>query len=188
MILSFFEIFNIILVILGVGFIFQGLFPLRGTKRDVLDTFTKGFDWSEFWFVCKVAAPGIILHEMGHKFVALAFGLQAIFHASYFGLIVGIILKLLGSGFIFLAPGYVSLSGATVVQGMLTALAGPLINLLLWLLAFFILRRKGSMSRRTVIFWSLTEQMNKWLFIFNMLPLPPLDGSKFWLPLFSLLF
>ncbi len=186
--ISIIEIINIIIAIVVVGYIFTGLFPLRGSKKDILDSYTKGFDWSEFWFVCLVAAPGIILHEMTHKFVAMSFGLQAIFQVNPLGLIIGVALKLLGTGFILLAPGYVMISGTNAIQGMLTAVSGPLMNLLLWLTSIIILKKASHLSRRSAIFWSLNKEMNKWLFIFNMLPIPPLDGFKFWFTLFNLLF
>ncbi len=187
-IISFLEILHIIIATLVVGYIFTGLFPLRGSKKDILDSYTKGFDWSEFWFCCLVAAPGIILHEMMHKFVAMGFGLSAFFQVSYFGLLLGVALKLLGSGFIILAPGYVMISGASQLQMMLSAFAGPFINLALWLSAILVLKNMKRISRRQAIFWSLTKEVNKWLFIFNMLPIPPLDGFKVWIPLFQMIF
>ena len=186
--ISFIEIINIVIAILGVGYIFTGMFPLRGSKKDILDSYTKGFDWSEFWFVCMVTAPAIILHEMGHKFVAMYLGLSAFFQVSYFGLFLGIILKLLGTGFIILAPGYVIISGATTVQTILSAFAGPFVNLLLWMIALLFLKNLRNMSRRQAIYWNLTKNINMWLFIFNMLPLPFLDGAKIWIPLFHMFF
>ena len=138
-IISILEIIYIIIATLVTGYIFTGLLPLRGSKKDILDSY-KNFDWSEFWFSCLVAAPGIVLHELGHKFVAMALGLSAFFQVYPLGLIIGVVLKLFGSGFILLAPGYVIISGSNVVQGILTAIAGPLMNLFLWIAAIFVLR------------------------------------------------
>ncbi|MBS3167663.1 hypothetical protein J4216_00885 [Candidatus Woesearchaeota archaeon] len=185
--ISLIEIIHIAIVILGVGYIFTGLLPLRITKN-VLDSYTKKFNWKEFWFACLVASPGIILHEMAHKFVALGLGLQALFQVSYFGLALGIILKILNTGFIILAPGYVLISGATTLESILTAAAGPLTNLILWVAGFLIIKHSKKLSRKQAIFWSLTAEINKWLFIFNILPIPPLDGSKIWIPLFQMIF
>ena len=187
-VITLIEILHIIIAILSVGYIFTGLLNLKFNKKDVLDAYVKRFDWREFWFVCMAASPGIILHEMAHKFVAMGFGLQAFFQVSYFGLILGVIMKLLSTGFIFLAPGYVIISGANEVQSMLTALAGPVINLLLWLLAMMVLKYKETFSRKQAVFWNLTLNINKWLFIFNILPIPPLDGFKVWIPLFKMIF
>ncbi len=185
--ISLIEIFYIIIATLVTGYIFTGLFP-RVSKKDILDSYIKGFDWSEFGFACLVAAPGIILHEMGHKFVAMGFGLSANFQISPLGLIIGIVLKLFGSGFILLAPGYVIISGANAFQGVISAFAGPFVNLFLWILGILIVKYFHNMSRRQSIFWSLTKEINKWLFIFNMIPIPPLDGSKVLIPLFKIIF
>lgn len=187
-IISLLEIFYIIIATLVVGYIFTGMFRLRFSNRDILDKYTKGFDWSEFWFACLVAAPGIILHELSHKFVAMGFGLNAFFQISYFGLFLGVLLKLFSAGFMVLAPGYVIISGADGLQSIVTAFAGPLSNLVLWILAILLLKYKKNMSRKESIFWTLTNHINKWLFIFNILPIPPLDGSKIWIPLFQLMF
>ncbi len=186
--ISLMEIVNIIIATLVVGYIFTGLFKIKTSKRDVLDAYTKGFDWNEFYFSCLVAAPGIIFHEMAHKFVALGFGLDAVFQLSPFGLLLGVVLKLFGSGFILLAPGYVIISGASSIQSVITAFAGPFINLLLWLGPLLILKYKMNITRKQAIFWELTKHINKWLFIFNILPIPPLDGFKVWIPLFQMIF
>lgn len=187
-IISFIEIVHIVIATLVVGYIFTGMFNLTVRKKDVLESYIKKFDWHEFWFACLVAAPGIILHEMAHKFVAMFFGLVAFFQVSYFGLLLGVLLKLFGTGFIILAPGYVSIYGANALESIITAFSGPLINLSLWVLAILLLKYKTNMTRNEAVFWSLTNHINKWLFIFNILPIPPLDGSKVWIPLFQLIF
>jgi len=69
----------------------------------------------------------------------------------------------------------------------LIAFAGPLINLILWISAHYVLKYKN-LGRKQAIFFLLTKEVNKWLFIFNMLPIPPLDGSKVWFGLFKLIF
>ncbi|HIH17536.1 MAG TPA: site-2 protease family protein, partial [Nanoarchaeota archaeon] len=50
---------------------------------------------------------------------------------------------------------------------------------LLWLGPTFVLRnQKRKLSRNMAIFLFYTASINLWLFIFNMIPVPPLDGSK----------
>lgn len=186
-IISLIEIVHILAVILAVGYIFTGFIKFN-IKRDVLDAYVKRFDWHEFWFACLVASPGIIFHELAHKFVAMGFGLSAFFQASYFGLLIGILLKLFSIGFIVLAPGYVLISGASNVESMITAAAGPLVNLILWISAILFIKYKKHMTRKEAVFWALTNQINKWLFIFNMLPIPLFDGAKVWITLFQLIF
>ena len=168
------EILYLLVVTGVVAYIFTGL--IKRKPRDILSV--KKFDWKDFKFAALVAAPGIILHELAHKFVAMGFGLEALFFIWPTGLAIGVFLKVVGSGFILLAPGYVSIaSAATSGQMMWIALAGPLVNLVLWLGAGYLLK-KPSIPRSRALFLLLIQQINKWLFIFNMLPIPPLDGSK----------
>ncbi|HLC58477.1 MAG TPA: M50 family metallopeptidase [Candidatus Nanoarchaeia archaeon] len=176
------EIIFLFIATIVIGFIFSDFLPSSSKELKI------GFDWKRFWFACLVAAPGIVLHELGHKFVAIAFGLSAHFELSYFGLGLGLILKLLGSGFILLAPGYVVIANASALQGIVTAASGPLVNLVLWIGGLLIVKFVYIKSRNTIIFLTLTKEINKWLFIFNILPIPPLDGFKIWIPLFQMIF
>ncbi len=168
------EIFHIVLATLVVSYIFSGLVRVSNKELFVV----KGFDWQDYKFSLLVAAPGIILHELAHKFTAFGFGLTSYFQVWPFGLAVGTILKLLGSGFILLAPGYVVTMGADSLQGSIIAFAGPLLNLVLFFAAFLIVKYKKNLSRNAALFWVYTREINKWLFIFNILPIPPLDGYK----------
>ncbi len=143
------------------------------------------FDWDNFIFAMIVTAPAIILHELAHKFLALAFGLQALFHASYWGLGIGVFLRIINSPFIFFVPGYVSIQGGTALQSAMTAVIGPLMNLALFAGAHFILTRKKTLTQKQAMILYLTKQINLFLFIFNMLPIPPFDGSKFFYSLFQ---
>ncbi len=68
----------------------------------------------------------------------------------------------------------------------LTALAGPLSNLLMALF-FMILANVGSLifassasivAQVSVIFFSVAAQINVSLAVFNLIPIPPLDGSR----------
>lgn len=178
------EILALIIVSLYLGFIFSGLVSYRiKTAYDYMHK--KRFDSRDFWFAVLVASPGVIAHELAHKFVGLAFGLNAVFVPFYDNLstliVAGfsIILKVISSPFILIVPGFVNLQGTITPQiSLLTALAGPLTNLALWLGSVYILKTKHNLERRTMAVLSLTSFINKWLFIFNMLPIPPLDGSK----------
>jgi Zn-dependent protease len=160
------ELLDVILMTLGVGYIFMDLFKV---PRVTL------FDWRAFGRSCLVTAPAIILHELGHKFVAVAFGADATFHAAYAFLALGLILKLFKSPIIFLVPAYVSFS-ATLTSGesALVAFAGPAINGVLYLSSLFAL--KQHLTPRGRAFWLMTRKLNGMLFIFNLLPLPGFDG------------
>jgi len=170
------EVFDILIMTIAVGFIFMDIFKKPTAQYEPLHH--QGFKWHDFFFAAMVTAPGIILHELGHKFVALAFGLTAAFKAAYTFLGIGIALKLLSAGFIFFVPAYVSISGpATHLQSALTAAAGPLTNLVIFLLALIVLKTK-KLSHNWLVFWTLTKQINIFLFIFNMLPFFFFDGAK----------
>jgi len=181
------EIFYLAILTVAVAYIFTGLVPLPQKKIGLALSYKKRFDWREFKFAAIVAAPAIILHELGHKFVAMGFGLNAEFFIWPTGLIIGVVLKAISSPFILIAPGYVSIAqGATTLQSVLIAFAGPAVNLILWVLCGYLVRIL-TLPRIYAIGLFLMKEINKLLFIFNMLPIPPLDGSKVLFGLFKLL-
>lgn len=184
-VISILEIFYLLLTIAVVGYIFSGL--KRNIDANPFQQY-KWFDWEDFKFSALIAAPGIIFHELAHKFVALGFGLEAVYQVWPLGLLIGVALKALGSGFVLLAPGYVAISGANILQSSLTAFAGPAMNLILWLGATFLLKNSKDMSHKKAVSLELLRSINKWLFIFNMIPLPPLDGFKVVEPLLATIF
>src|SRR3989338_7479278 len=104
--LSIREIADIAIMTAALGFIFSGMFQSYSRKHDYdpLTHYPSGFDWEAFRFAAYVTAPAIILHEFGHKFIGLAVGLQAEFHAAYMWLAFGVMLKVLGSPFLFFVP------------------------------------------------------------------------------------
>jgi Zn-dependent protease len=187
------EIFDIIIMALAIGFIFKDIF--RYAPK--VEVFTpeyymqrKKFQWNDFWFAVAVVAPSIILHEFGHKFVAMAFGLSAVFHAAYTWLVIGILLKLIGFGFIFFVPAYTLISSGSPFTMAIVALAGPLVNLIIWLSAYFALKyqKKLKISRLNQHLLFLAKKINMFLFIFNMLPIPGFDGFSFFSYIFKALF
>ena len=94
------EIIDIIIMTAALGYIFMGIFPRQPREFDIRRYYSR-FDFEDFKFSIMVTAPAIILHEFGHKFTALYFGLDAIFNAFFPGLLLGIVLKLMNFGFIF---------------------------------------------------------------------------------------
>ncbi len=175
------EILDIGIMTLAVGYIFMDSFKTHQSLQE--------FNWRTFWFSCIVAAPGLILHELAHKFVALSFGLEAVFHAAYTWLGIGVVLKLLQAGLIFFVPGYVQISGsAEPLAHAVIAFAGPALNLILYLTSCVVLRKEDTLSTQFFLFWQVTKKLNGFLFIFNMLPIPLFDGwtvySGLWLAFF----
>jgi len=60
----------------------------------------------------------------------------------------------------------------------LVAVAGPLTNLLLAMLGGLLLRTTGINDVYWTTWWLYFVQVNIGFFIFNLIPLPPLDGSR----------
>lgn len=171
------ELFDIVIMILAVGFIFKDIFREHSKLSR-----------NSFLFACLVTAPALIAHELAHKFVAIAFGLQATFHAAYGWLAIGILLKLISFNFIFFVPAYVSIEGtASYLASSLIAVSGPLLNLVLFVAAWLLLKQ-SKLKTSHYILLQATKQINLFLFILNMLPLPFFDGFKFYQGLYYLLF
>ena len=172
---TLFEVFQIVITILAVGYIFSGWFKKPKTAKEQLME-SKWFDWENVKYSAAVTAPAIIFHELGHKFTGLAFGYVATYQAHYFGLGLGLFLRLIGSGLIFFIPGYVVVSASTPIHLSIIAFAGPAVNLILFAVSSYLL--KVPKYHKHHRFLALTRLINLWLFIFNMLPIPPLDGHK----------
>jgi Zn-dependent protease len=143
--------------------------------------------------------PAIVLHEVSHGFIADRLGdptarnagrlsLNPVRHIDPFGTLIlpGLLIAMsiagLGSGAVF---GWAKPVPVTIrnlerprFDGMLVGLAGPTTNLVLALAGMLALRAMAPASGRLVqflILWSLTNVI---LMIFNLLPIPPLDGSS----------
>jgi len=179
MLITLTEVVYILILTFAAGYIFSGIFkqPVQ-EPEDYINQAKSNQFIENMKFSAIIAAPAIILHEFAHKFTALALGLQASFHIWSTGLLIGVILRALNFGFIFLAPGYVSILGATPLQSGITAFAGPLINLLLFVGVTIYLKTSPKISRKAHLILLYTKKINLWLFLFNMIPIPPLDGSK----------
>ena len=125
---------------------------------------------------------GFLLHEMGHRFVARRYGSYAEYRMWKHGL--GLALLMSFFGWVFAAPGAVMIHPRADLWGRrheltirrtgLISLVGPLINVVL-AVAFTVLSFAyppyGLIS-------NFGASINMWLALFNMVPFPPLDGSK----------
>ena len=136
-----------------------------------------------------------MLHELAHKFIAIAFGLSAFFQVWYPGLGIAIFLKLINSPFLIVAPGYVNISNSGILDpfmnnliNVMVAFAGPAVNLIIWLIATLILTNARRLTQMQATTLYLTKKINFLLFVFNMLPIPPLDGFHVLFGLFKLIF
>ena len=139
-----------------------------------------GFDLVVFEFMLGASFvavfTGFLLHELSHKILAQKYGCFAEFRMSLYGLFLGLITSFLG--FLFALPGAVMISGRmTVEQNGKISLAGPGMNMIIGSICLAILFVLSSDTLLFLIF-SIVAYINLWLAIFNLLPIPPLDGSK----------
>ncbi|MBI2133060.1 M50 family metallopeptidase [Candidatus Woesearchaeota archaeon] len=176
---SLLELLDIIIMTAAVGFIFKDSFVVPRRSYNPLLHARSFFDIESFRLAIIATAPAIVLHEMAHKFVALAAGIPAVFHADYFWLSLGVIIKLLNFPFVFFVPGFVETVGGTPLERALIAFSGPFMNLILWLGSEALIRSGKAKGNYLPIAYA-TKQINMFLFIFNMLPIPFLtDGWHF---------
>ena len=128
-----------------------------------------------------------ILHELGHKYVAQKYGFFAEFRKWNTGLLIAIITGLFG--FIFLAPGAVYIGSYTGIitdeENEKISIAGPIVNIILAVIfllieislkPFFLL--SSPLSTYLMITAMIGFHINSFLALFNLLPIPMLDGSK----------
>jgi Zn-dependent protease len=127
------------------------------------------------------------LHEMGHKFMARKFGCMATFKIWPAGIFLGIMtmfFRLIGGwNVVFVAPGFIEIMpysfgrwGFKVVRVgkkelAWISLAGVGINVL-FAVVFKILPGE---------IFQILSRYNGFIAFFNLLPIPPLDGSKIFL-------
>jgi len=173
-----------------VGYIFKDIFVVHKKKTvyEPLDQFKKKSLVSDsFWFSVAVTAPAILFHELGHKFVAMAFGLSAVFKAAYTWMFFGIILKMF-TGVIFFVPAFVEINGSTSpLQFSIIAFSGPFVNLILWLLTAYVYKYV-KVDKKYLPLLIITSKINMLLFVFNMLPIPGFDGFKVYSGILSAFF
>lgn len=150
---------------------------------------------------------GLVVHESAHAFVAYLLGdrtareqgrisLNPLNHIDPFGTVALPLLMLLAGGpvFAFAKPVPVYLGNLRYPKRdeVLVSLAGPASNLLLAVLAALIMRGVGTADATAgmgevapghlVYFLYIAIFMNLSLCFFNLIPLPPLDGSSILVP------
>ena len=150
---------------------------------------------------------GLVVHESAHAFVAYLLGdrtareqgrisLNPLNHIDPFGTVALPLLMLLAGGPVFAfakpVPVYLGNLRHPKRDEVLVSLAGPASNLLLAVLAALIMRGVGIADATAgmgevapghlVYFLYIAIFMNLSLCFFNLIPLPPLDGSSILVP------
>lgn len=150
---------------------------------------------------------GLVVHESAHAFVAYLLGdrtareqgrisLNPLNHIDPFGTVALPLLMLLAGGPVFAfakpVPVYLGNLRHPKRDEVLVSLAGPASNLLLAVLAALIMRGVGTADATAgmgevapghlVYFLYIAIFMNLSLCFFNLIPMPPLDGSSILVP------
>ena len=121
-----------------------------------------------------IVVPSFAIHELAHKFTAILYGLRAKFQIWIPGLIVTMISALLPIKLIMPGAVYLLDNPKNTEESAYIALAGPLGNIALALLASHI---TDPLAFQIV-------GINLMIAMLNMIPVPPLDGwrIKLWDP------
>ncbi len=145
--------------------------------------FFGGFDILTFIYIALpvsliAVGLGFILHEIAHKFAAQRYGCWSEFRYDPRGLMWALGLSIV-IGLVWAAPGATWFSGkVTKKENAIISLAGPAINMTIAiiLIPFIFLIPLGFLS----IYLFYSGWIIAFLAVFNLLPIPPLDGSKIW--------
>jgi len=139
-------------------------------------------------FQLLVAGLGLAFHELAHKYAAMNVGHRARFSMSVKGLLISLFASILTMGTVKVGiPGAVHITSEMPPRDQMAqiAFAGPLVNMVVALL-FALLKYASPLS-------VLVALPNASLALFNLLPIPPLDGShirryswRFWALAFGL--
>jgi len=154
-------------------------------------------------FMIVILIMSVVIHEVSHGYAALAFGDQTAKYAGRLTLnplkhldpmgsvVIPLLLVVLNTGFIFGWAKPVPYNPANLRNvkwgTVVVASAGVVVNLFIALLFGLLIRFSpalGIASESFLIISGLIVFINVLLAVFNLLPIPPLDGSKI---LFALL-
>ena len=115
-----------------------------------------------------------VMHEFGHRHMARRYGAWAEYRMFPMGLVLTLVISYFG--ILFAAPGAVMISGRIDDRqyGKVSA-AGPAVNLVLAAAFMAVFHMTGGVVQLVAY---LFASLNTYLALFNLLPIPPLDGSK----------
>ncbi|MFA5246897.1 MAG: site-2 protease family protein [Candidatus Micrarchaeia archaeon] len=133
--------------------------------------------WKDQSFIDILFTVGtaFVLHELGHRYMAIKYGAHARYQMWTIGLVACVILAV-AFDFVFAAPGAVYIYGRELTrqQSGKVALAGPAVNLGLCLLFYF-----GALTFTAAgSLFLIGARVNAFLAAFNLIPMDPFDGAK----------
>lgn len=149
----------------------------------------------EMLFLIAILIMSVVIHEVSHGYVANTLGdptarlqgrltLNPIVHLDLFGsILLPALLVFTGSPFLFGWAKPVPYNPYNLRRGgrwaeALVAGAGPAVNIALALIFALVVRLFGGASVAIAEIGLFIVTINVMLAIFNMIPIPPLDGSK----------
>ena len=127
---------------------------------------------------------GFLLHELGHKYVAMEYGYRSEFKAWPLGLVIALATAFIG--WVFAAPGVVHTYADNMtdeINGKIS-IAGPMANMALALAFLIIAALAYPFKAYSMIFQliylicTVGFSVNSFLAAFNLLPFYSLDGIK----------
>lgn len=118
---------------------------------------------------------GFAIHEIAHKFMAIHLGAVSEFRMWGQGLAFAVLMRVIG-GPIFIAPGatYWAKRFASAEDYGKVSAAGPVANIVLALLFLAL----ALVLTPLKLLFTMGAEINSYLALFNLIPFPPLDGSK----------
>ncbi|MCE4624694.1 MAG: M50 family metallopeptidase [Desulfurococcales archaeon] len=137
-----------------------------------------------------------LAHELAHKLVGRKYGMVTEFVVYTPGLLLTILSGLLPV--VILAPGYVKTliyyyTRSTEKGIVASVAAGPATNIIISLLSILLLTAYSNAYTTVHHLLAYMAWVNSWIAFFNLLPIPPLDGSKLasrsrglWISLFAI--
>lgn len=173
------EIRDVLITVLVIGFIFS-------FKDWGAETFDLIVGLQNFLNAVLIVGAAFFVHEGAHKLIAIGKGYDSRFKSWFYGLLFSLAVAIISNGdWILLAPGAVTIAvrhlhrvghyryGPNYKDIALISYAGPVSHIFLALIfkALLPLGLNPALVQKAII-------INIWLAIFNILPIPPFDGSK----------